>query len=207
MAPIAISTPVPGTPPEQGVPITYGRHVRSRTVTGGPRPERQGSERSRERMRLFADRGRMTPRGSATSRATLPMQGFAPLPPPLEQAPPGLPGQSGPAIPPAYPVQTGFHQGCGCCSGNARWGWMPQQGAGNFTQPQTPFGNTGFDPTMWQRFQDWMNNHGAGNVGFAQGAGGERPGISRVVLQEKEFRRVGKFSGDPIQFRGWVFDL
>ena len=35
----------------------------------------------------------------------------------------------------------------------------------------------------------------------------EKPNKGSVVLDEKYFRRMEKFEGDPSKFRGWLFDL
>ena len=36
---------------------------------------------------------------------------------------------------------------------------------------------------------------------------GETKQRNRVVLEEKYFRRVEKFDGEPTKFRGWIFNL
>ena len=58
---------------------------------------------------------------------------------------------------------------------------------------------------QFRLFQKWMRMRG--ETGFlGEGASGrtERP---QVHLDEKYFRRVDKFDGDPSKYRGWIFEL
>ena len=41
-------------------------------------------------------------------------------------------------------------------------------------------------------------------MGQPRGGGSYHP---KMLLEEKDFRRVDKFEGDPAKFRGWIFDV
>ena len=58
---------------------------------------------------------------------------------------------------------------------------------------------------QFRLFQKWMRMQGEmGSSGGGIGGRGERP---QVHLDEKYFRRVDKFDGDPSKYRGWIFEL
>ena len=58
---------------------------------------------------------------------------------------------------------------------------------------------------QFRLFQKWMRT--MGEIGQGEGASGGRGDRQHVHLDEKYFRRVDKFDGDPNKYRGWIFEL
>ena len=62
----------------------------------------------------------------------------------------------------------------------------------------------GFDASFVEQMRKFFNLM-SGGAGGGGGPGGFRG--SKVVLDERNFRRVDRFEGDSHKFRGWIFDL
>ena len=77
-------------------------------------------------------------------------------------------------------------------------------------------GGEQFNYDLFLQFQSWQASQSFGQggcagcvggncgTGYHQGGGNYHP---KMVLEEKDFRRVDKFEGDPTKFRGWLFDV
>ena len=71
------------------------------------------------------------------------------------------------------------------------------------------------DQELFRQFQRWQASQkyqgpcmgcegGYCGGGYPQGGNARQP---KVLLDEKDFRRVDKFDGEPAKFRGWLFDV